>query len=83
MRWEDNDATLRLNRLVLQQASLALQRRVIRQVLKDAQQAAPTFEQIEEMTALITAPNGTRTSSFREGLTAIVEGNWIALRVEG
>jgi tRNA(Ile)-lysidine synthase len=72
-----------LNRLVLQQAPLALQRRVIRQFLKDAQKAAPSFEQIEETTALITAPNRSRTSSFSRGATAIVEGNWIVVRVEG
>jgi tRNA(Ile)-lysidine synthase len=80
---ETNCPPLRLNRLVLQQAPLALQRRVIRQFLKDVQQAAPSFEQIEEMTALITAPNRSRTSSFPRGATAVVEGNWIVLRVEG
>ncbi len=78
-----NCQPLRLNRLVLQQAPLALQRRVIRQFLKDAQKAAPTFEQIEEITALITAPNRSRTSSFPRGVTAVVEGNWIVLQVEG
>lgn len=80
---DSNGLPLRLNRLVLQQAPLALQRRVIRQFLKDAQQAAPNFEQIEEITALITAPNHSRTSSFPRGVTAVVEGNWIVLQVEG
>lgn len=72
-------ANLRLNRLILQQAPLALQRRVIRQFLflATAQQAAPNFEQIEEMTALITAPTRSRTSSFPGGATAVVEGDWI------
>ena len=70
----------RLNRLVLRQASLALQRRVIRQFLQETQQAAPRFEQIEEMTALITAPNRSRTSSFPTGAIAVVEGNWIILQ---
>jgi tRNA(Ile)-lysidine synthase len=42
---------------------------------------ASSFEQIEEMTALITAPNRSRTSSFPKGTTAEVEGNWIVLRV--
>lgn len=78
-----NGLPLRLNRLVLQQAPLALQRRVIRQFLKEAQKAAPSFEQIQEITALITAPNRSRTSSFPRGVTAVVEGNWIVLRVEG
>jgi len=80
----DTDCTsLRLNRLVLQQASLSLQRRVIRQFLQDAQQAAPSFEQIEEITALIRAPNRSRTSSFPQGATAVVAGNWIIFQVEG
>jgi len=70
----------RLNRLVLQPASLSLQRRVIRQFLKDAQKSAPSYEQIEAVTALITAPNRSRTSSFGEGAIAEVEGNWIILR---
>jgi tRNA(Ile)-lysidine synthase len=79
----DTDGTsLRLNRLVLQQASLSLQRRVIRQFLQDAQQAAPSFEQIEEITALIRAPNRSRTSSFPQGATAVVAGNWIIFQVE-
>ena len=78
-----NSQPLRLNRLVLQQAPLALQRRVIRQFLKDVQKAAPSFEQIEEITALITAANRSRTSSFPRGVTAVVEGNWIVLQVEG
>ena len=78
-----DSASPRLNRLVLHQASLALQRRVMRQFLSTIQQAAPSFEQIEEMTALITAPNRSRTSSFPAGVTAVVEDNWIVLRGEG
>ncbi len=80
---DTNCLPLRLNRLVLQQAPLALQRRVIRQFLKDTQTAAPNYEQIEEITALITAPNRSRTSSFPGGVTGVVEGNWIVLQVEG
>jgi tRNA(Ile)-lysidine synthase len=84
MLWASEDeqdterrANLRLNRLILQQEPLALQRRVIRQFIATAQHAAPSFEQIEEMTALITAPNRSRTSSFPGGATAVVEGDWI------
>lgn len=86
VRGEEQDTNclpLRLNRFVLQQAPLALQRRVIRQFLKDTQKAAPSFEQIEEIAALVTAPNRSRTSSFPRGVTAVVEGNWIVLQVEG
>jgi len=78
-----DSVSLRLNRLVLRQASVALQRRVMRQVLATVQHAAPSFEQIEEMTALITAPNRSRTSSFPTGLTAVVEGNWIVFQHSG
>jgi tRNA(Ile)-lysidine synthase len=70
----------RLNRLVLQQAPLALQRRVIRQFLEDMQPTAPSFEQIEAITALISAPNRSRTSSFPKATTAEVQGNWIVFR---
>ncbi|HAA30611.1 MAG TPA: tRNA lysidine(34) synthetase TilS [Cyanobacteria bacterium UBA8553] len=76
-----NCLPLRLNRLVLKPAPLALQRRVIRQFLKETQTAAPSFEQIEEIIALITAPNRSQTSSFPGGLTAVVEGNSIVLQV--
>lgn len=77
---EDCSSAPRLNRSVLQQASLSLQRRVIRQFLKDAQKSAPSFEQIEAVTTLISAPNRSRTSSFPTGVIAEVEGNWITLR---
>ena len=76
---EGNSAS-KLNRLVLQKAPLALQRRVIRQFLKDGLKNAPNYEQIEAVTALITAPNRTRTSSFGQGTSVEVEGNWIMLR---
>lgn len=78
---------LRLNRLVLRQAPLTLQRRVIRQFLVINQKAAPSFKQIEAIVALITAPNRSRTSSFPTGSSAVVEGEWIVLqedkKVEG
>lgn len=71
------DTPPRLNRLVLQQAPLALQRRVLRQFLEGVQQSAPSFEQIEAITALITAPNRSRTSSFPKAATVEVQGNWL------
>lgn len=76
----ESETPPRLNRLVLQQAPLALQRRVIRQFLEDVQQAAPSFEQIEAITALISAPNRSRTSSFHKAATIAVEGNWLVFR---
>ncbi len=76
---ELTDTLVKLNRLTLRQAPLALQRRVIRQLLQEIQPKAVSFEQIEEITALITAPNRSRTSSLPGGATAVVEGNWIIL----
>jgi tRNA(Ile)-lysidine synthase len=70
---------LRLNRRVLQKAPLALQRRVMRQVLQEILPNAPNFEHIEKLTALITAPNRSQTDPFPGGVTAIVEGNWICV----
>jgi tRNA(Ile)-lysidine synthase len=70
----------KINRRVLQTAPLALQRRVIRQMLQQALPYAPTFEQIEKLTALITASNRSQTDPFPGGAIARVEGEWICLR---
>lgn len=71
---------LRLNRRVLQQAPLALQRRVMRQVLQQILPEAPNFEHIEKLTALITAPNRSQTDPFPGGAIAQVQGDTIVLR---
>jgi tRNA(Ile)-lysidine synthase len=68
---------LRLNRQVLKTAPLALQRRVMRQVLQQILSDAPSFEHIEKLTALISAPNRTQTDPFPGGAIAQVEDNWI------
>ena len=68
---------LRLNRRVLQKAPLALQRRVMRQVLQQILTDAPSFEHIEKLTALIIAPNRSQTDPFPGGAIAQVEGDWI------
>ena len=71
----------RLNRRVLQTAPLALQRRVMRQVLQQTlATSAPSFEQVEKLTALITAPNRSRTDPFPGGAIAEVDGDWICLK---
>ena len=69
--------SLAIDRFILRQAPLALQRRVMRQFIRRFLPSAPTFEQIEQLTALITAPNRSRTSSFSGGAIAEVDGNWI------
>ncbi|MFH7025891.1 MAG: tRNA lysidine(34) synthetase TilS [Heteroscytonema crispum UTEX LB 1556] len=71
---------LRLNRRVLQKAPIALQRRVMRQVLQEILPCAPSFEQIEKLTALITAPKRSQTDPFPGGAIARVEGEWIEVR---
>ncbi|MBE9177396.1 tRNA lysidine(34) synthetase TilS [Oculatella sp. LEGE 06141] len=69
-----------LNRPVLQQAPLALQRRVLRRFLQTILPSAPRFEHIEKLAALITAPNRTQTDPFPGDAIAQVEGDWIVLR---
>jgi tRNA(Ile)-lysidine synthase len=71
---------LKLNRQVLQKAPLALQRRVMRQILQQVLPTSPSFEQIEKLTALITAPKRSQTDPFPGGAIATVEGDWIYLK---
>ena len=59
----------RLNRLVLRQAPIAIQRRAIRQFLPTVMSRQPNFEQIEAVVNLITAPNKSRTSTLPGGAT--------------
>jgi tRNA(Ile)-lysidine synthase len=76
----ENYPEQRINRLVLRSAHLAIQRRVLRQWLQQALCIAPSFEQIEKLTALISAPNRTQTDPFPGGAIAIVQNDWIVLR---
>ncbi|MFK0731991.1 MAG: tRNA lysidine(34) synthetase TilS [Gloeotrichia echinulata GP01] len=69
-----------LNRRVLQTAPLALQRRVMRQLLQKILPESPNFEHIEKLTALITAPNRSQTDPFPGGAIAYVKGDWIYLQ---
>lgn len=71
---------LKINRRVLQTAPVALQRRVMRQVLQQALKSAPSFEQVQKLTALITAFNRSRTDPFPGGAIAEVDGDWIWLK---
>ncbi|MEH1943921.1 MAG: tRNA lysidine(34) synthetase TilS [Nostoc sp.] len=82
--YEENSLTpllpLRLNRRVLQKAPLALQRRVMRQILQQILTDAASFEHIEKLTALIRAPNRSQTDPFPGGAIAQVQGDWICLK---
>ena len=71
---------IRLNRRVLQTAPLALQRRVMRQILQQILPNNPSFEHIEKLTALITAPNRSQTDPFPGGAIAYVNKDWIELK---
>ncbi|MTJ53566.1 tRNA lysidine(34) synthetase TilS [Anabaena sp. UHCC 0253] len=73
----DEKGDLQLNKSILRTAPLAIQRRVMRQVLLEILPDAPNFEHIEKLTALITAPNRSQTDPFPGGAIAIVQGNWI------
>ncbi|GAB1540827.1 tRNA lysidine(34) synthetase TilS [Scytonema sp. NUACC21] len=73
--------SIALNRRILQQAPLALQRRVMRQVLLQILSVAPSFEHIEKLTALIAAPNRSQTDPFPGGAFAQVQGDLIYIIV--
>lgn len=77
-----NGAELRLNRRILQKVPLALQRRVMRQILQQILTEAPSFEHIEKLTALITAPNRSQTDPFPGGAIAQVQGDCICVTEE-
>jgi tRNA(Ile)-lysidine synthase len=73
-------SSLRLNRRVLQAAPVALQRRVMRQILQQILPCTPNFAHIEKLTALIAASNGAQTDPFPGGAIAQVDKDWILLQ---
>lgn len=77
---EETDSSLKLNRQVLKKAPIALQRRVMRQVLLEVLPEAPNFQHIEKLTALIIAPNRSQTDPFPGGAIAQVQGDWIFIK---
>ncbi len=79
-RLAGEETSLCLNRSLLRKAHLALQRRVMRQFLQQTLHIAPSFEQVEKITALIGAPNRSQTDPFLKGAIATVDGNWICIQ---
>jgi tRNA(Ile)-lysidine synthase len=75
-----NSTIPQINRLILRSQPLAIQRRVMRQFLQQNLGFAPSFEQIEKLTALITAANRSGTDPFPGGAIAQVEKDWIYLK---
>ena len=69
-----------LNRLLLRNAPLSIQRRAIRQFLPQVMTKKPNFEQIEAVVDLIDAPNKSRTSTLPGGAIAEVTGQWIVFQ---
>ncbi|MBE7382247.1 MAG: tRNA lysidine(34) synthetase TilS [Leptolyngbya sp. SIO1E4] len=66
-----------IQRRLLQEAPLALQRRVLRQVLCQRLPTHPQFEHIEKLVALLHASNRSQTDPFPGGAIAYVEDPWI------
>ena len=68
-----------LDRLVLQQTHLALQRRVLRLWLQQHLKIQPNFEQVEKVLALVEGNNGDRTDPLVADLVAEVQHPWLCL----
>lgn len=68
-----------VNRHKLRHVPLALQRRVMRQFLRQCLETMPSFEQVEALVDLIVAPNQAQSPSLAGGATAKVCGEWIAI----
>lgn len=75
----NSQSKIALNRRVLREAPLGLQRRAMRQWLEQIIGKAPRFEHVEKLTALIEAPNREQTDPFPGGQIARVEGDWVVL----
>jgi len=68
---------LGLQRGQLQQYHLALQRRVIRQLLRQLLPCHPKFEDVEKVLNLVSAPNRSQTDPLPGGTIAEAVGDWI------
>jgi tRNA(Ile)-lysidine synthase len=71
---------VKLNRQILREAPLSLQRRAMRQVLQQILPSTPSFESVEKLTGLIIAPNRSQTDPFPGGSIARVEHPAIILK---
>jgi tRNA(Ile)-lysidine synthase len=68
-----------LNRRLLQDAPLALQRRAVRQFLQRRLPQQPNAAQIEKFVLLLRSPQGSQSDPFPGGAIARVEGDWVRL----
>ncbi len=76
--WEKS--TLGLQRSLLAQAPLALQRRALRQFLQQQLATQVNFEQVEKLVKLVHAPNRSQTDPFPGGAIARVEEGYLRLQ---
>ncbi len=66
------NAAWSIDRLALQAQPLALQRRVVRQLLQQAMPQPPSFQHIDKLMAMLNAPHGSFSDPFPGGLIAQV-----------
>lgn len=66
-----------IQRRLLRQVPLALQRRVIRDVLSQDLPKHPQFDHIEKVVALLNAPNRSQSDPLPGGAIAVVDDPWI------
>ncbi|MBW3584995.1 MAG: tRNA lysidine(34) synthetase TilS [Cyanobacteria bacterium 0813] len=78
----DFQLPVKLNRPILREAPLALQRRAMRQLLQQILPSAPSFESVEKLTSLIVAPNRSQTDPFPGGAIGRVEHPSIILDIK-
>ena len=74
-----SDTSWAIERKLLSQTPLALQRRAIRRLLQTAIARPINFLQIEKLIGLIYAPNGSRIDPYPDGWTAQVKDTFILL----
>jgi tRNA(Ile)-lysidine synthase len=69
-----------LDRLILRQAPLAIQRRLIHTILQNILASPPNFHHVEKIIYLINAPNKSQTDPLPGGAIATVRHPWIEIR---
>ncbi len=70
----------KLHRRKLSAAPLALQRRVLRLFCKSVLKLNPTFDQIEDLLMLLSAPSRSQSSTFKGGAIVLVIGDYLTWR---
>ncbi|WP_422614692.1 tRNA lysidine(34) synthetase TilS [Merismopedia glauca] len=79
---QSSTGNYQLDRTVVRHIPLALQRRVIQQLIRQSLNHSPNFEQIEELVGLLTAPNRSQSQPLVRGAIALVSGNYLILQIK-